>query len=311
VIAPQRRRRAQQRHIGGRHLIDIKGNEVSGEPRHLAATTEGDGDDPGEYRGCRDEEQDWHANYRAMLRCMVSAPGGRRVIGATVPPAAGTALLAVAGTVAEATAAAAAGAAFIDLGPADQAVRAGQAVLARSAAIAALRASHPGLLICADSEQADLVRDQATALRSGAILICDGLALAKQAVASAGMPRGRLLVETEPDGVSRALAAGFAVLVDLRDGPAAAAAPGAAAAAAPGAADPGAADPGAADPGAAGSGAAGSGAPPGALAVAAICAWLGATMVRTSHPQQVRWALDMADSIRGGRPPARTVRGLA
>ena len=189
-------------------------------------------------------------------------------------PAAGTALLAVAGSVAEATAAAAAGAAFIDLGPADQ---------AGPAAITALRASHPGLLICAASEQADLVLDQATALRTGAILICDGLASAEQAVTRAGLPRARLLVEMGPAGVLRARAAGFAVLVDLRDGPAAAPAPGAAAA----------------------------GPPPGALAVAAICAWLGVTMVRTSYPPQVRRTLDMADSIRGGRLPARTVRGLA
>jgi len=215
---------------------------------------------------------------------MVSASGGRRFTGAAMLPAAGTALLAVAGSVAEATAAAAAGAAFIDLGPADQ---------AGPAAITALRASHPGLLICAASEQADLVLDQATALRTGAILICDGLARAERAVAGAGLPRGQLLVETDPGGVSRARAAGFAVLVDLRDGPAAAAAPGAAAT------------------GAAATGAAATGAPPGALAVAAICAWLGATMVRTSHPAQVRRALDMADTIRGGRPPARTVRGLA
>jgi len=191
--------------------------------------------------------------------------------------AAGTALLAVAGTVAEATAAAAAGATFVDLGPADQAGRAGQA------AITALRAAHPGLLICAAGEQADLVRDQATALRTGAILICDGLASAEQAVTRAGLPRARLLVEMGPAGVLRARAAGSAVLVDLRDGPAAAPAPGAAAA----------------------------GPPPGALAVAAICAWLGVTMVRTSYPPQVRRTLDMADSIRGGRLPARTVRGLA
>jgi hypothetical protein len=201
-------------------------------------------------------------------------------------PAAGTALLAVAGTLAEAMAAAAAGATSVDLGRAEraeQAERAERAEQAVQAAITALRASHPGLLICAASEQADMVRDPAMALRTGAILICDGLARAELAVASAGLARGQLLVETEPGGVSRARAAGFAVLVDLRDGPAAAAAPGAAA----------------------------SGAPPGALAIAAICAWLGATMVRTSHPPQVRRALDMADSIRGGRPPARTVRGLA
>jgi len=34
-------------------------------------------------------------------------------------------------------------------------------------------------------------------------------------------------------------------------------------------------------------------------------------VVRTRHPQPVRRALDLTDSVRGVRPPARTVRGLA
>ena len=53
--------------------------------------------------------------------------------------------------------------------------------------------------------------------------------------------------------------------------------------------------------------------PPGAaaLAAAALSGWLGAAVVRTLHPQPVRRALDLTDSVRGVRPPARTVRGLA
>ena len=53
--------------------------------------------------------------------------------------------------------------------------------------------------------------------------------------------------------------------------------------------------------------------PPGAaaLAVAALSGWLGAAVVRTRHPQPVRRALDLTDSVRGVRLPARTVRGLA
>jgi hypothetical protein len=49
----------------------------------------------------------------------------------------------------------------------------------------------------------------------------------------------------------------------------------------------------------------------GALAVAALSGWLGAAVVRTRHPRPVRRALDLTDSVRGVRPPARTVRGLA
>jgi dihydropteroate synthase len=189
-----------------------------------------------------------------MLGPMLGASGG--------PPAAGTALLAVAGNPAEAAAAVRAGAALVEL-PA-----------AGPAAIAAFRASHPGVLVCAECDQADVVRDPATALRTGAILRCDGLPAAD----GAGVPRSRLLVGVPPAMVARAIAAGYAALVDLRDSPAQPPDPGLAA---------------------------------GPIAIAAICAWLGAAVVRTSHPRQVRRALDMAESIRGTRPPARTVRGLA
>jgi hypothetical protein len=170
-------------------------------------------------------------------------------------PADRTSLLAVAGSPAEAAAAVRAGATFVELGAAGP------------AAIAAFRASHPGIGVCASSELADITRDPALARLSGAILAC-----ADQATASsAGLPAGRLLVEAGPASLAAVAAAGYGTLVDLRDKP---------------------------------------GADAGILAVAAICAWLGATVVRTWHPRQVRRALDMAESIRGVRPPARTVRGL-
>ena len=47
------------------------------------------------------------------------------------------------------------------------------------------------------------------------------------------------------------------------------------------------------------------------IATAAICTWLGAPLVRSRHTAAVRQAIDMTQSIAGGRPPARTVRGLA
>jgi hypothetical protein len=131
--------------------------------------------------------------------------------------------------------------------------------------IATFRASHPGILVCAACEQADIVHDLALARRTTAILACadPGPAL------DAGLPAGRLLVEVPPARLPQASAAGYATLVELADGPGA-----------------------------------------GPTAIAAICGWLGATVVRTAHPLRIRLALDMAESIRGLRLPARTVRGL-
>jgi hypothetical protein len=215
---------------------------------------EGDSDHPDDYRGGNDYQHHWHTRNRAMLGAMV---GARRGL-----PVQGTALLAVAGNAADAASAVRAGAALVDLGMADPAVT------------SAFRASHPGILVCAACEQADVVRDPAMALRTGAILICAGL----PAAAGALVPRSQLLVDVRPAMLPRAIAAGYAALVDLRDGP---------------------------DHGL------DAGPDAGSLAIAAICAWLGVAVVRTSHPRQVRRALDMAESIRGTRPPARTVRGLA
>lgn len=47
------------------------------------------------------------------------------------------------------------------------------------------------------------------------------------------------------------------------------------------------------------------------VAIAAIATWRGAPAVRTREVAAVRRAVDMAAAIRGDRPPARTLRGLA
>ncbi|MEO6703841.1 MAG: dihydropteroate synthase [Jatrophihabitantaceae bacterium] len=49
----------------------------------------------------------------------------------------------------------------------------------------------------------------------------------------------------------------------------------------------------------------------GTLATTAICAWQGATVFRAHNVAETRQVLDMVASIRGSRPPARVVRGLA
>jgi dihydropteroate synthase len=49
----------------------------------------------------------------------------------------------------------------------------------------------------------------------------------------------------------------------------------------------------------------------GGLAATAVCAWLGARVFRADQVTQTRRILDMVSAIRGDRPPARAVRGLA
>jgi dihydropteroate synthase len=49
----------------------------------------------------------------------------------------------------------------------------------------------------------------------------------------------------------------------------------------------------------------------GTLAVTAVGAWLGVRVFRAHDVSETRQALDMVASIKGDRPPARTVRGLA
>ena len=49
----------------------------------------------------------------------------------------------------------------------------------------------------------------------------------------------------------------------------------------------------------------------GTLAATAVGAWLGARIFRAHDVLQTRQALDMVASIKGDRPPARAIRGLA
>ena len=49
----------------------------------------------------------------------------------------------------------------------------------------------------------------------------------------------------------------------------------------------------------------------GTLAATAVAAWLGARVFRAHDVRATRRTLDMVATIRGDRPPARAVRGLA
>ena len=129
------------------------------------------------------------------------------------------------------------------------------------------------------------MRDEATARATGARLICAGLDAAR----ASALPAGRLLVSVPPQPVRQAAQAGWAALVDVDR-----------AAARPAWATRHPAGRAGADQDQAG-----------IVALAALGSWLGAAVVRTRHPVPVRRALDLAASIRGLRPPARTVRGLA
>ena len=208
--------------------------------------------------------------------------------------------MAIAGTAAAARSAVGAGADLVDLTGADP------------AEVAAFLRAHPGVPVCADGGDADLTRDPSAAAASGARLICTS----QEEAARSGLPPERLLIETSPDGLMAVLAAGYPVLVDLPDGPAAQIQPGVTwpSTSPAGTPQPAAAPLGTHAPLAS---RADAGVPEeeppgaGALAVAALSGWLGAAVVRTRYPLPVRRALDLTDSVRGVRPPARTVRGLA
>lgn len=233
-----------------------------------------------------------------MLGAMVAQPppragGGEARAGRAFIATAGPALLAVLSNTAGAAAAVDAGADLLDLPEAGPDL------------IAAVQARFPGLPICCAAQPAGVVRDEATARATGAWLLCAGI----EAARASDLPAGRLLVSVPPQQVWEAVQAGWAALVDADREAAQAAraeragrASGGGERTAAGDAPPG---PGPAD---------GEGADQdqaGIVAMAALGSWLGAAVVRTRHPAPVRRALDMAASIRGLRPPARTVRGLA
>ncbi len=144
--------------------------------------------------------------------------------------------------------------------------------VANAGAIAAVRAIDPGVIICAEAPGADLTRDPGVAERTGATLLRAGRVDGPPGGGVSGR-RASILVTCEPADVGRLTAGGWAVVVDVDT------------------ADTTELE--------------------GTLAVAAVCTWLGARIVRTRHVAAVCQAVDMVESIGGTRAPTWTRRGLA
>jgi hypothetical protein len=107
--------------------------------------------------------------------------------------------------------------------------------------------------------------------RAGGGLICPDPDAAARAVRS-GITAERILLTAAPAGIPAAVRSGWAVLVDVDEG---------------------------------------TDSPAEAEAIATVCGWLGATVIRTRYVAKVRRCLDMTESILASRPPAWTLRGLA
>ena len=137
--------------------------------------------------------------------------------------------------------------------------------------IPAIREAIHGIGICGHGMDADPVRDTALTACTDVGLIYPDPDAAACAV-QRGIAAERILVMSAPAEIPAAVQAGWAVLTDVDTGTAA---------------------------------------PAEAEAVAAICAWLGASVIRTRHVTGVRRCVDMTASILGRRPPTRTLRGLA
>jgi hypothetical protein len=137
--------------------------------------------------------------------------------------------------------------------------------------IPAIRDATRDVRISGRGAGADIILDAALAARAGAGLICPDPDAAARAVRS-GITAERILVAAAPAGISAAVRSGWAVLVDVDEG---------------------------------------ADSPAEAEAVAAICGWLGASVIRTRYVAGVRRCADMTESILGNRPPAWTLRGLA
>jgi len=139
------------------------------------------------------------------------------------------------------------------------------------ALIPAIRRTVRGVRICGHGQAADIVRDADLASRTGAGLICPDATLAASAVRR-GIAAERIIVQAAPAGIGSCSRSGWAPLVDLEQW---------------------------------------ADSLPRAGAIAAVCAWLGASVIRTGQVAEVRRCLDMTESILGVRPPARATRGLA
>ena len=146
------------------------------------------------------------------------------------------------------------------------------------ALILQIRTAVPEVSICGHGVDADIVHDATLAARAGAGLICPDPGTAASAV-QRGIAPERILLRTAPGDVQATSRSGWAALVDL---------------------DRGLVD---LDRGAE--------ALARAEAVAAVCAWVGAKVIRTRHVAEIRRSLDMTESILGLRRPAWTLRGLA
>jgi hypothetical protein len=195
----------------------------------------------------------------------------------------GIAVLAPVATVTEAVASALAGAGLVDVGEDD-------------ALILQVRDALPEVGICGHGADADIVHDAALAARAGSGLICRDPGTAASAV-QRGIAPERILLQTAPDGVPEASRSGWAALVDLdRE-----------------TLDRGTLDRGTLDRGTLDRGTLdrGTGSLARAEAIAAVCAWAGAKVIRTRHVAEIRRCLDMTEVILGIRPPAWTLRGLA
>ena len=94
---------------------------------------------------------------------------------------------------------------------------------------------------------------------------------AAEAAVRRGVATGRILVQATPAGIEAAVRAGWPVLADLE----------------------------------------GLDGLARTEALAAVCAWLGASVLRTRYVAEVRRCADMTESILGRRAPAWAVRGLA
>jgi hypothetical protein len=139
------------------------------------------------------------------------------------------------------------------------------------ALILQIRTAVPEVSICGHGVDADIVHDATLAARAGAGLICPDPGTAASAV-QRGIAPERILLRTAPGDVQATSRSGWAALVDLDGGPDALAR---------------------------------------AEAVAAVCAWVGAKVIRTRHVSEIRRCLDMTESILGLRRPVWTLRGLA
>jgi hypothetical protein len=137
--------------------------------------------------------------------------------------------------------------------------------------IPAIRDATRDVRISGRGAGADIIRDAALAARAGAGLICPDPDAAARAVRS-GITAERILVAAAPAGIPAAVRSGWAVLVDVDEG---------------------------------------ADSPAEAEAVAAVCGWLGASVIRTRYVAGVRRCADMTESILGSRPPTWTLRGLA